>query len=83
MIPLKNLFSKNQNKAKFKNLDDSIVLSSDFPGLRSSAASMISRASVALSEFLMRAMENHLLGILIKYFLNFMQKWLTNNNGLM
>ena len=32
-------FSKYQNKAEFKNLDDSEVLSSDFPDLRTSAAS--------------------------------------------
>ena len=47
MIPLKKWFSKHQNKAKFKNLDDSRVLSSNFPGLRISAASMTSTASVA------------------------------------
>ena len=40
-------FSKHQNKAKFKNLDDSRVLSSNFPGLRISAASMTSTASTA------------------------------------
>ena len=38
-------FSKHQNKAEFKNLDDSKVLSSDFPDLRTSAASMTSTAS--------------------------------------
>ena len=41
----KVIFSKNQNKAEFKNLDDSEVLSSDFPDLRTSAASMTSTAS--------------------------------------
>jgi hypothetical protein len=35
------LFSKHQNELKFKNLDDSEVLSSDFPGLRTSAASTL------------------------------------------
>jgi hypothetical protein len=39
------LFSKHQNKAEFKNLDDSAVISSDFPGLRTFAASMTSTAS--------------------------------------
>ena len=38
-------FSKHQSKAEFKNLDDSKVLSSDFPGLRTSVASMTSTAS--------------------------------------
>ena len=47
MIPLKKWFSKHQNKAKFNNLDDSGVLSSDFPGLRISVASMTSTASTA------------------------------------
>jgi hypothetical protein len=40
----KILFSKHQNKEEFKNLDDSEVLISDFPGLRTSAASMTSTA---------------------------------------
>ena len=43
----KKWFSKHQNKSKFNNLDDSGVLSSDFPGLRISVASMTSTASVA------------------------------------
>ena len=43
----KNIFSKHQNKAEFKNLDDSEVPSCDFPGLRTSAASMTSTASTA------------------------------------
>ena len=44
--PTKKLsFSKNQNKAEFKNLDDSEVLSSDFSDLRTSAASVTSTAS--------------------------------------
>ena len=43
-LPNQN-FSKHQNKAEFKNLDDSKVLSSDFPDLRTSAASMTSTAS--------------------------------------
>ena len=38
-------FSKHQNKAEFNNMDDSEVLSRDFPGLRTSAASMASTAS--------------------------------------
>ena len=37
-------FSIHQSKVKFKNLDDTEVLSSDFPGLRSSATSMTSTA---------------------------------------
>ena len=41
----KKMFSKHQNKAEFKNLDDSKVLSSDFPDLRTSAASMTSTSS--------------------------------------
>jgi hypothetical protein len=36
---------KHQNKAEFKNLDDSEIPSCDFPGLRTSAASMTSPAS--------------------------------------
>ena len=44
--PTKRLiFSKHQNKAEFKNLDDTEVLSSDFPDLRTSAASVNSTAS--------------------------------------
>jgi hypothetical protein len=39
-------FSKHQNKAEFKNLDDSKVLSSGFPDLRTSAASMTSTVSI-------------------------------------
>ena len=42
----KSLFSKLQNKAEFENLDDFEVLSSDFPGLRTSAVSMASTASM-------------------------------------
>ena len=46
MIISKNLNSlKHQNKAEFKNLDDSEVLSSDFSGLKTSAASLTSSAS--------------------------------------
>ena len=41
----KYLFSKHQNKAEFRNLDDSAVISSDFPGLRTFAALMSSTAS--------------------------------------
>ena len=43
----KNFFSKHKNKAEFKYLDDSEVLSSDFPCLKTSAASMTSVASTA------------------------------------
>jgi hypothetical protein len=43
----KIFFSKHKNKAEFKCLDDSEVLSSDFPGLKTSAASMNSVASTA------------------------------------
>ena len=43
----KFFFSKHKNKAEFKCLDDSEVLSSDFPGLKTSAASMTSVASTA------------------------------------
>ena len=42
ILPPKNIFSKHQNKAEFKNLDDSEVLSNDFLGLRASAASLTS-----------------------------------------
>ena len=38
-------FFKHPNKVKFKNLDESEVLSSDFPGLRISAGWMTSTAS--------------------------------------
>ena len=40
-------FSKHQNKAEFQNLDDSEVLISDFPGIRTSAVSTASSASAA------------------------------------
>ena len=40
-------FSKHKNKAEFKCLDDFEVLSSDFSGLKTSAASMTSVASTA------------------------------------
>ena len=43
----KNFFSKHGNKAEFKCLNDSEVLSFDFPGLKTSAASMTSVASTA------------------------------------
>ena len=45
MILQKKLFLKHQNKAEFKNLDDSRVLSDDFAGLKVSEASMTSTAS--------------------------------------
>jgi hypothetical protein len=47
IIPKKYFLSKHKNKAKFKCLDASEVLSSDFPGLKTSAASMTSMASTA------------------------------------
>ena len=43
----KNFFSKQKNNAESKFLDDYEVLSSDFPGPNSSAASMTSVASTA------------------------------------
>ena len=43
----KNVFSKNKGKAEFQGLDYSKVLVSDFPGLKTSAASMTSVASTA------------------------------------
>jgi hypothetical protein len=43
----KNFFSKHKNKAEFKCLDDSEILTSDFPGLKTSAASLTSVASTA------------------------------------
>ena len=43
----KNYFSNNKNTVKFKCLDDSEVLCSDFPGLKTSAASMTLVASTA------------------------------------
>ena len=39
------IFSKHQNKAEFNDLDDSVDLSSDFSGLRTSAASLASSSS--------------------------------------
>ena len=47
MISLKIMVFKTSNKAKFNNLDDSGVLTSDFPGLGISVASMTSTASTA------------------------------------
>ena len=43
----KNIFPKHKNKAEFKCLDDSKVLRSGFPGLKTSSASMTSVASTA------------------------------------
>ena len=40
-------FSKHQNKAEFDDMDDYEVLSSDFPGLRTSAVSSASATSLA------------------------------------
>ena len=45
-LPKKNI-SKHQNKAEFKDLDDSEVLGSNFPVLKTSAASMIPTTSMA------------------------------------
>ena len=47
MILPKKKFSKDQNKAEFKNLDTFEVLSSDFEALETSAASLTSLASAA------------------------------------
>ena len=44
-LPEKTIFSKHENKAEFKNLNDSEGPSCDFSGLRTSAASMTSTAS--------------------------------------
>ena len=41
----KKIFSKHPNKAELNDMDDFEVLSSDFPGLRTYAASMTSTAS--------------------------------------
>ncbi len=41
----KYLISKHQNKAEFKILDDCEVISTDFPGIETSATSMSSTAS--------------------------------------
>ena len=43
----KKIFPKHKNNAEFKYQDDSEVLSSDFTGLKTSAASMTSVASTA------------------------------------
>jgi hypothetical protein len=46
----KTIFFQNiKIKAEFKNLDDSQVLSSDFPDLRTSAASTTSMASITFT----------------------------------
>ena len=42
-----SFFSNHKNKAEFRCLDDSEVLSCDFTGLKTSAASMTSVASTA------------------------------------
>jgi hypothetical protein len=47
MILPKKIYSKDQNKAEFKNLDNFDDLSSDFEALESSAASLTSSASAA------------------------------------
>ena len=43
----KHVFSKHQNKTEFNNLDYFKVLSGDFPGLKTSTASIASTASTA------------------------------------
>jgi hypothetical protein len=43
----KNVFLKHKNNAEIRCLDVSEVLSSDFPGLKTSATSMASLASTA------------------------------------
>ena len=45
MLQKKKFYSKDQNKANFKNLDNFDVLSSDFEALETSAASAASLAS--------------------------------------
>ena len=45
ILPKKFVFQNIKNQVVFKNLDDSGVLSSDFPGPRTSAASLTSLAS--------------------------------------
>ena len=47
ILPQKTFFQNIKNKAEYKCLDDSEVFSSDFPGLKTSAASMTSVASTA------------------------------------
>ena len=42
----KNVFSEHKNKTEIKCLDDSEILSSDFPGFKTSAASTALMASV-------------------------------------
>ena len=49
--PQKDFFSKHKNKAEFKCLDDYEVLSSDFPGLKTSTASLTSLASTTPTAF--------------------------------
>ena len=43
----KMFFAKHKDKAEFQCLDDSKVLGSDFPGLKTSEASMTSVTSTA------------------------------------
>ena len=47
ILPQNIIFSKHQNKAEINNLDDSEVPNCDFPGVRTSAASMTSTALMA------------------------------------
>ena len=42
----KKLFSKHQNKAEFKTLDDFELIDVEFSGLKTSAASLTSSASL-------------------------------------
>ena len=46
MIQTKKIFSKHQSEPEFKNLDDSLDLSSDLSNLRTSAVSINSSASM-------------------------------------
>jgi hypothetical protein len=50
MILPRKMFLKHYNEFKFMYHDDSEVLSSDFPGLRTSAASMIFTASMSFTD---------------------------------
>ena len=64
----KIFFPKHQNKAEFKYLDDSEVLNSDFPDLRTSAASVTSAASttsVASMTFTPHSIKNKILILMV------------------
>ena len=55
----KVFFSKHPNKAEFNDMNDSEVLSSDFPGFRTSAVSMTSTASATLMASMTLIASNH------------------------